>query len=30
MPVIGVRLAYYVHSQHMVFCNLPNVLTATN
>ena len=23
MPVIGVRLAYLVHSQHTVFCNLP-------
>jgi len=28
MPVIGVRLAYFVHSQHTVFCNLPNVLAA--
>jgi hypothetical protein len=28
MPVIGVRLAYLVHSQHTVFYNLPNVLAA--
>jgi len=28
MPVIGVCLAYLVHSLHMVFCNLPNILAA--
>jgi len=28
MPVIGVRLAYFTHSQNTVFCNLPNVLAA--
>jgi len=28
MPVIGVRFAYLVHSQHTVFYNLPNVLAA--
>jgi len=26
MPVVGDRLAYLGHSQHLVFCNLPNVL----
>jgi len=30
MLVIGVRLAYLVHSQHTVFCNLPNILAAIN
>jgi len=30
MPVIGVHLAYLVHSQHTVFCNLPNVLAAVS
>jgi len=28
LPVIGVRLAYLVHSQRTVFCSLPNVLAA--
>ena len=28
MPVVGVRHAYLVHSQHTVFCNLPYILTA--
>jgi len=30
VPVIGDRIAYLVHSKHMVFCNLPNVLAAIN
>jgi len=30
MSVIGARLAYLVNSQHMVFCNLPNALSATS
>jgi len=28
MPMIAARLAYLVHSQRMVFCNLPDVLAA--
>jgi len=28
MLVIGVRVAYLVHSQHTVFCDLPHVLAA--
>jgi len=28
MLMIGVRLSYFVHLQHTVFCNLPNVLAA--
>jgi len=27
-PVICVSLPYHVHSQHTVYCNLPNVLAA--
>jgi len=28
MLMIGVRLAFSVHLQHTIFCNLPNVLAA--
>ena len=30
MPLVGVRLAYLVHSQHTVFCNLPYILATTS
>jgi len=28
MPVIGVRLAYLIHSQDTILCNLPHFLPA--